>query len=63
MPGISLFNFLIASFGVFLMYFVFPETEKYSLEEIEAHFSDDTKKITDRKIAKHFTQRIETGLL
>lgn len=53
MPGVSLFNFFIASFGVSLMFFVLPETEKYSLEEIEAHFSDDTKKLTDRTIAKH----------
>lgn len=29
------------------MYFILPETEKRSLEDIEAHYTDNTKKITD----------------
>lgn len=29
-----------------------PETENRTLEDIEMHFSDNSKKITDRKIAK-----------
>lgn len=28
-----------------------PETENRSLEDIEMHFSDDSKRITDRHIA------------
>lgn len=34
------------------MYNILPETENRSLEDIEIHFSDKTKKITDHKIAK-----------
>lgn len=29
------------------MYFILPETEKRSLEDIELHYADNTKKITD----------------
>lgn len=32
------------------MFFILPETEKRSLEDIELHYSDDTKKITDINI-------------
>lgn len=35
------------------MYLVLPETENCTLEDIELHFSDNTKKITDRQIVKH----------
>lgn len=31
-----------------------PETENRTLEDIEFHFSDNSKKLTDRKIAKVF---------
>lgn len=34
------------------MYLILPETENISLEDIERHFSDNTKKITDRNIVK-----------
>lgn len=34
------------------MYNILPETENRSLEDIEIHFSDKTKKITNYKIAK-----------
>lgn len=34
------------------MYNILPETENRSLEDIEIHFSDKTKKLTDYKIAK-----------
>lgn len=34
------------------MYFILPETEGYTLEEIELHFQDNSKKLTDRKILK-----------
>lgn len=34
------------------MYNILPDTENRTLEEIELHFSDKTKKITDRNIAK-----------
>lgn len=34
------------------MYQILPETENRTLEDIELHFSDNSRKITDRKIAK-----------
>lgn len=52
MPGISLVNCLISAFGLILMYKIMPETENRSLEDIEAHFSDRSKSLTDRKIAR-----------
>lgn len=52
LAGISAFNFAIAGVGVVLMCLIMPETEHRTLEEIELHFADNSKKITDRKIAK-----------
>lgn len=34
------------------MYKILPETEGRTLEDIELHFSDHSKKITDHKIPK-----------
>lgn len=34
------------------MYFILPETENRTLEDIERHFGDNSKKITDHKITK-----------
>lgn len=52
MPGIALLNCGIAAFGFVLLYKIMPETENRTLEDIEMHFSDNSKKLTDRKIAK-----------
>lgn len=52
LPGISLFYCIIAAIGFIMNYFILPETENRSLEEIELHFSDKSKKLTDRYIAK-----------
>lgn len=35
-----------------VMYAILPETEDRTLEDIELHFSDNNRKLTDRKIAK-----------
>lgn len=35
------------------MYFLMPETEDRTLEDIEVHFSDNQRKITDRRIQKN----------
>lgn len=53
LPGISLFNCIIAGAGFIFAYLVLPETENRSLEEIELHFSDDSKKLTDRNILRN----------
>lgn len=34
------------------MYFILPETEQRSLEDIELHYSDNTKGLTDIRIRK-----------
>lgn len=52
MPGFALFNCFITGFGFILMYKILPKVENRSLEEIELHFSDNSKKITDWKIAR-----------
>lgn len=40
------------NFSFVMMYYWLPETEKRSLEDIEIHFSDPTKKWTDIQIPK-----------
>ena len=57
MPGIALLNCIITGLGLILMYNIMPETENRSLEDIEFHFSDNSKKLTDRKIARVFTEQ------
>lgn len=34
------------------MYFIFPNTDNLTLEDIERHFANNSLKITDWKIAK-----------
>lgn len=48
--------FLYGLFGVLGFIFIFlyvPETERRTLEDIEVHFSDNNRKMTDRKIKKN----------
>lgn len=52
MPGVALFNCTFTAIGLILMYNILPETEGRTLEAIELHFSDKTKKFTDNKIPK-----------
>lgn len=56
MPGVSLMYCIICGLGLIFTYVVLPETEDRSLEDIELHFSDNTKNLTDRKIAKSKTR-------
>lgn len=57
MPGVSLFYCVIATLGLILMFNILPETENRSLEDIELHFSDNSKKITDWYIPQKHEQR------
>lgn len=52
LPGYTLFSCIFATLGFILMYSILPETEGRTLEDIELHFSDRTKKLTDHKISK-----------
>lgn len=42
--------------GMLFIYFFMPETEKRTLEDIEIHFSDNNRKLTDVKIKKNVSQ-------
>ncbi|XP_055305860.1 facilitated trehalose transporter Tret1-like [Sitodiplosis mosellana] len=50
LPGITLFYCIISLFGLISTYYILPETENRTLEEIELHFMDNSKKIIDWKI-------------
>lgn len=52
LPGASLVYALICGIGLIFTYIVLPETENITLEDIELHFSDNSKSIMDRKIIK-----------
>lgn len=39
--------------GLFIVYYLMPETERRTLEDIELHFSDNTLGLADRKIPKN----------
>lgn len=52
MPGVSLFYCIICGIGLIVMYLIMPETEDRSLEDIELHFADNSKMLTDRHIPK-----------
>lgn len=52
LPGISMFYCVISMVGLIFAFIVLPETENRTLEDIELHFSDNSKKFTDRKIIK-----------
>lgn len=56
LPGVALFNCAIITYGLILMYKILPETENRTLEDIEMHFADESKKITDHKIPKKSKQ-------
>lgn len=45
--------------GLFYIYMFLPETERRTLEEIELHFSDNNKKLSDIKIPKNVDMSIE----
>lgn len=48
--GILCFYTLVAIAGTMFMYKFLPETEGKTLEEIEAHFSDNSLKLSNHKI-------------
>lgn len=52
MPGVALINSIVIAFGLILMCKILPETENCTLEDIELHFSDNSKKLTDRIISR-----------
>lgn len=46
-------------FGLIYIYMFLPETERRTLEEIELHFSDNEKKMSDIKIRKNVNMAVE----
>lgn len=51
LPGVTLMFSIICFIGLIVAYKILPETENCSLEEIELHFADNSRPITDCKIA------------
>lgn len=49
-PGVIGCYGIVGVIGFIVMYFTLPETEMRSLEDIELHFSDNSKSITDINI-------------
>jgi Sugar (and other) transporter len=45
--------------GLFYIYLYLPETERRTLEEIELHFSDNNKSLSDIKIRKNVNMKLE----
>lgn len=43
---------IVDVFGLIFIYLYLPETERRTLEDIELHFSDNNKKLSDTKISK-----------
>lgn len=56
LPGVALFYGVMCGVGIITMYFIMPETEGRSLQDIELHFSNDSKRMTDWKISKSSNQ-------
>lgn len=50
LAGVSLLYTCVCFLGLVLMCNILPETEDRTLEDIELHFSDNSKGITNRKI-------------
>lgn len=46
-------------FRTVIMYLILPETEGCTLEDIEIHFSDDNRKLTDRYIARRSESKLQ----
>lgn len=53
LPGLLLLYSVLDITGLVFIFFFVPETERRTLEEIELHFSDNNKKLTDIKIRKN----------
>lgn len=57
--GLIAFYATVDIIGLVYIYFFLPETERRTLEEIELHFSDNDKKLSDIKIRKNVDMSIE----
>lgn len=53
LPGVAAFYASVNFIGFFVCFVLLPETERRTLEDIELHFSDNTRSLRDRKIAKN----------
>lgn len=52
LPGFTLLSCIVIMIGWILAFAILPETEGRTLEDIELHFSDKSKKLTNHKIPK-----------
>lgn len=53
LPGAPWFYASFAIGGAVILYFILPETEGCTLEDIERHFAEKGRRLTDRNIKTH----------
>lgn len=61
LPGAFSVYFVLGVFGLIVTYFILPETEGISLEDIEVHFSDNERSLFDRKIARRVQEPVKNS--
>lgn len=59
LPGSAWFYAAFAIAGATILYFILPETEGITLEDIERHFAEKGRKLTDRKIKKYIPVKVK----
>lgn len=52
-------NFILLNYSFVVLYQILPETEGRTLEDIELHFSDADRKLTDRFIVNNSSSNKE----
>lgn len=50
LPGVICFYGVVCTLGFFAAFLILPETENRTLEDIELHFSDPNRRLTDIQI-------------
>lgn len=53
LPGVAAVYAIVSLVGLVVCYYILPETENRTLEDIEMHFSDNSRSLADREIAKN----------
>lgn len=61
LPGAAWFYAAFAFSGASILYFILPETEGRTLEDIERHFAEKGRSLTDRKINVYLPVRVKQG--
>lgn len=57
LPGVMWFSTIICLLGIVTVYFIMPNTEGFTMQEIEIFFSDKNHKITNTNIKKNLEKK------